>query len=176
MNNIKLKDVLQLSDIVKGIKLNLLPNEYVSAILDTLKSEKENSISVIVNKDGCECDFENTLHADFDEKVFLLESRLFKRADGSMVNSYLELLDENLNIIEGCVDDVWSYADFKEVEDFKADYILDSIKNILGEDSIGWRRIEKDLYVLNKIKDWLNKNEEHIEVLNKIKELESINL
>lgn len=116
MNNVKLKDVLQLNDIVRGIKNNLLPNEYQGAIMDTLKSKKENSISIIVHENGFEYDFENTLHADYDDKVFLLESRLFHRKDGSMENAYLELLDENLNIIEGCVDDVWSYADFHEVE------------------------------------------------------------
>lgn len=116
MNNIRLKDVLQLNAIVSGIKGNLLPNEYESAIMDTLKSEKENSISIIVNEDGFEYDFENTLYADYNEKVFLLESRLFNRIDGSMKNAYLELLDENLNIIEGCIDDVWSYAEFYEVE------------------------------------------------------------
>lgn len=116
MYNVKLKDVLKLNHIVNGIKNNLLPVEYERAIRDTIKSEKENSISIIVYENGFEYDFENTLHADYDDKVFLLESRLFHRKDGSMENSYLELLDENLNIIEGCVDDVWSYADFHEVE------------------------------------------------------------
>lgn len=116
MQNVKLKDVLKLKGIEEGIKANLIKEDYPVAIEKTLNSKKENSISVIVDVNGFECDFENTLHADYDKKVFLLESRLFKRADGSMVNAYLELLDENLNIIKDCVYDVWSYADFKEVE------------------------------------------------------------
>ena len=116
MQNVKLKDVLKLKGIEEGIKANLIKEDYPVAIEKTLNSKKENSISVIVGVNGFECDFENTLHADYDKKVFLLESRLFKRADGSMVNAYLELLDENLNIIEECVDDVWSYADFKVVK------------------------------------------------------------
>lgn len=116
MRNVKLKDVLKLKEVQEGIKANLIKEDYSLAIEKTLNSEKENSTSVVVDVDGFECDFENTLHADYDKKVFLLESRLFKRADGSMVNAYLELLDENLNIIEDCVDDVWSYADFEVVE------------------------------------------------------------
>lgn len=115
MKNIKLKDILKLQGIERGIQVNLLPNEYVSAIEKTLKSEKSNSISVIVFEDGFEYDFENTLHADYSKEVFLLESRLFSRADSSMKNAYLELIDKDLNIIEGCVDDVWSYANFVEV-------------------------------------------------------------
>lgn len=117
MQNVKLKDVLKLKEIEEGIKATLIKEEdYPVAIEKTLNSKKENSISVVADVDGFECDFENTLHADYDKKVFLLESRLFKRADGSMINAYLELLDENLNIIEDCVDDVWSYADFKVVK------------------------------------------------------------
>lgn len=115
MKNIKLKDVLRLKDIENGIKINLLPTEHYSAISDTLNSDKQNSISVIVDENGYEYDFENTLHADYEKKVFLLESRLFSKKDGSMKNAYLEVLDENLNIVNDIIDDVWSYADFKEV-------------------------------------------------------------
>lgn len=32
-----------------------------------------------------------------------------------MINAYLEILDENLNIIEKIVDDVWEYADWEVV-------------------------------------------------------------
>lgn len=116
MKNVKLKDVLKLKKVEEGIKANLIKEDYVEAIDKTLADEKENAISIVVDVDGFKCDFESTLHADYDKKVFLLESRLFRKDDGSMVNAYLELLDENLNVIEDCVDDVWSYADFVVVE------------------------------------------------------------
>lgn len=116
MKNVKLKDVLKLKKVEEGIKANLIKEEYAVSIERTLKNRKENAISVLVVANKEICFFENTLHADYDKKVFLLESRLFRRIDGSMVNAYLELLDENLNVIEDCVDDVWSYADFVVVE------------------------------------------------------------
>lgn len=112
MKKVTLKEVLSMEQIKKGIVDNLCINE--KAIMDTINTGK-NNVSIIVNINGESYDFENTLHVDDEKKVFLLESRLFKKADGSMVNAYVELLDENLNIIEEYVDDVWSYADFKVV-------------------------------------------------------------
>lgn len=114
MKNVKLKEVLKLEEVKEGIKVNLI-EDFEEAIEKTISSDKENSISIIVNVDGVECDFENTLHADYEKNVFLLESRLFNRKDDSMINAYLELLDENLNVIEDYQDDVWEYANFKAV-------------------------------------------------------------
>ena len=87
----------------------------IAAIEETLNSKKENSISVIVDVDGFECDFENTLHVDEVKDCYFLESRLFNRKDGSMINSYLELLNTDGSIKEVYVDDIWDYANWEEV-------------------------------------------------------------
>lgn len=51
-------------------------------------------------------------------------------------------------------------------------YILESIKNILGENSIGWRKVKKNHDVLEETKNWLKENKEYEKVLKKIQEFE----
>ena len=115
MKKLTLKEVLKRQDIMEGIKSNLIREDYLVAIEETLNSKKENSISVIVDVDGFECDFENTLHVDEVKDCYFLESRLFNRKDGSMINSYLELLNTDGSIKEVYVDDIWDYANWEEV-------------------------------------------------------------
>ena len=98
-------DVLNLKPIQKGIEYNLLG--------DKTKEAVENTISL--GKNITSIEFENTLHHDKVKKLYLLESRTFDKLNGAMINAYLEILDENLNIIEKIVDDVWEYADWEVV-------------------------------------------------------------
>lgn len=52
------------------------------------------------------------------------------------------------------------------------DYIMESIKNTLGENSIGWRRVKKNQDLINELKDFLKQKEEYQVILEKIQELE----
>lgn len=116
MEKLTLKHVLKRKEVREGIKSNLLKGAYVEAIDKVLNSKEENSISIIVDLDGIECDFENTLYIDEVKNCYLLESRLFNRKNDTMINSYLELLNNDGSIMDVCIDDVWDYADWKAVE------------------------------------------------------------
>ena len=64
-------------------------------------------------------------------------------------------------------------------------YIMESVKNILGESSIGQKEIEKNLLILDELKRWLQsmiqdgENDDNLDiytlkmVINKIEELEN---
>lgn len=107
-------DVLNLKPIQKGIEYNLLGDKTNEAVESTISLGK-NITSIDINFKDRIVEFENTLHHDKVKKLYLLESRTFDKLDGAMINAYLEILDENLNIIEKIVDDVWEYADWEVV-------------------------------------------------------------
>jgi hypothetical protein len=114
---LKLDKVLVNKKVQENIKsnFNLSKDELEYALVATITNVKDNAISVAITKDGSKYDFENTLHYDVDKQIYLLESRMFG-TDGSMYNSYLEILDKDGNIADiPYVDDVWDYADWKLV-------------------------------------------------------------
>ena len=109
-----LKVVLSNDVIKSGIKSNLLKDDNLVelAVNETLKLNSNiTAIDIVV--DGELANFENTLHYDEDKNVYLLESRLFNDSTGAMIEAYLEIFDENLNILDDCEDCVWEYADWK---------------------------------------------------------------
>lgn len=116
---LNLNVVLNNEKIKEGIKANLLKEDSLveSAITETLKFNNNRvAIDVLVNRELTS--FENTLHYDKSKKVYLLESRLFDDSTGAMINAYLEIFDENLNILDDCEDCVWDYADWKVVSSY----------------------------------------------------------
>ena len=110
-----LYEVLNLKSIQKGIEYNLLGEKTTEAIENTISTGK-NTTSIEINLKDKTVKFENTLHYDKEKKIYLLESRIFNKLDDSMINAYLEILDENLNIIGEIIDDVWEYADWKIIK------------------------------------------------------------
>ena len=118
MKTLTLKQVLSREDIKQGLLSNLFTSsdEVESAVSLVLASDKNNSMSVKTERAGEPVDFENTLHIDNDKKVYLLESRVFFVKNGQLLNAYLEILDENGEIVQDKIDDVWSYADWEVVK------------------------------------------------------------
>ncbi|MBQ8997907.1 MAG: hypothetical protein IJ086_04345 [Clostridium sp.] len=109
-----LKVVLNNNVIKNGIKSNLLKEDSLVelAINETLKLNS-NIAAINIMVDGKLANFENTLHYDEEKNVYLLESRLFDDSTGAMIEAYLEIFDENLNILDDCEDCVWEYANWK---------------------------------------------------------------
>lgn len=116
MKKINLKEILLREDIKISIKENMFfsDQEVNLAIEKTLNDEKDNCISVeVLNKDKL-MKFENTFYIDKENKLYLLESRLFDDGiNGGMKGAYLEVFDENGEIVEEYIDDVWEYADWE---------------------------------------------------------------
>lgn len=116
MKNTKLEQILALNNIRDGIMCNLIQEKNVLdlAIIKTLKLNS-NSASIEFKWNGRSMQFENALYYDEDKKIYLLESRLFDNHNDQMINAYLEILDNNFNIIDEYVDDVWSYTDWNQI-------------------------------------------------------------
>lgn len=114
---LNLKQVLTNKNIQKGIKTNLFTSdkEAQTSIEKTFKINKDNVISIETIRDKKIIDFENTLYLDKIKKSYLLESRVFDKIDGHMINSYLQIFDFEGNFIEDYVDDVWKYANWEIV-------------------------------------------------------------
>ena len=110
-----LYEVLNLKSIQKGIEYNLLGEKTTEAIENTISIEK-NTTSIEINLKDKTVKFKNALYYDEKKKIYLLESRIFNKLDDSMINAYLEILDENLNIIGEIIDDVWEYADWEIIK------------------------------------------------------------
>lgn len=115
MKELTLKDVLKIKTIRDGIKRNLLKTddtlEYgINMILNS--ALKNNYIQAIVNVDGKEYAFRNTLFKNEEGNLYLLESRLFDK-DENMINAYLEIIYSDGKVMEEYIDDVWEYATWK---------------------------------------------------------------
>lgn len=111
----KLKTVLQINEIKKGIQSNLgdiAKIDDMSKYIDETISLNKN-ITKIDIKEGNGFVFECTLHEDAKKKLYLLEARLFAEPEESMVNGYLMVLDSNLNIKNEQCYDVWEIGNWK---------------------------------------------------------------
>ncbi|MBP3917349.1 hypothetical protein [Clostridium sp.] len=113
---ISLKDVLLEKEIKNGIQGDLgnLIHVNMDYYIEETIRQNSNSTSIIIDENG-EYDFECNLHYDDKKDIYLLEARLFRKTDNSMVNSYLGVLNSNLGIIDEEIDDVWEYGEWQEV-------------------------------------------------------------
>ncbi|WP_291566896.1 MULTISPECIES: hypothetical protein [unclassified Clostridium] len=114
-NTLSLKQVLLREDIKENLLTNLFVNktELELAIEKTIEDKKENSISIEINRGEDTLVFENALHVDNSKRIYLLESRLFDKEKDQMLNAYLEIIKMDGTIIQECIDDVWSYANWE---------------------------------------------------------------
>jgi hypothetical protein len=116
MKILNLKEVLSRGDIQENIKGNMFKTdeEVRLAIEETLKSDKNNVISVEAIREEKPMSFENTLHIDKEKQIYLLESRLFDdKGDGQMKGAYLEVFNSDGERVKEYIDDVWEYANWE---------------------------------------------------------------
>ncbi|AIY85203.1 hypothetical protein U729_3191 (plasmid) [Clostridium baratii str. Sullivan] len=105
-----LSNILSKEDIQENINntFNLNNTEY----FNLADKRDTNSIRCITDNKNI---LDIILYKDQEKNEYLLDSRLFDNQMNSMLASYLEILDEDLNITNKCIDDVWIYADWVEV-------------------------------------------------------------
>ena len=82
-------------------------------LVDFIDDNINNNLYVY-NKCIDDYEFENNLHIDKERNIYLLESRLFSKNDGSMYNSYLRAFDDKINTIDEYYDDIWEYAKWEQ--------------------------------------------------------------
>lgn len=106
--------ILDIQEIEEGIK-SLLDRYVENVDSSKIYNKIGNMNCVPFNlelEDGI--NFENNIHYAKDKDCYLLESRLFNDGkDGIMIDAYLMIINSDMTIVEGYVDDVWSYADFE---------------------------------------------------------------
>ena len=108
-----LSNILKNKDIQKNINnsfklndieyLNLADERDINSVRCTTKNN--NILDVI-------------LYEDQETHEYLIDARLFDENMNSMLASYLEILNKDFTIMNKCVDDVWSYADWVEVHNY----------------------------------------------------------
>ena len=109
-----LKDVFKNEIAIIGMKSNLrVSNADIDYVLSKLNNVDFGKDDISVCIDGHWCYFENTLYKDKEVNLYLFESRTFSKSDGSMLGAYLEVFDEQGNLVDECIEDVWSYSNWK---------------------------------------------------------------
>lgn len=106
--------ILDIQEIEEGIK-SLIDNYVEGVNCNKIYEQIKHIDSVPFNleiKEGIS--FENNIRYAKDKDCYLLESRLFNDGkDGAMIDAYLMIINSDMTIVEGYIDDVWSYADFE---------------------------------------------------------------
>ncbi|WP_312286801.1 hypothetical protein [Terrisporobacter sp.] len=112
-----LMDFLVLKTVKEGIKTNLSEKaEIVEQLIHKTSTTQSNSININFTENNQELQIEATLHYGKNKDVYLVEIRLFNTINDSMINAYLGLFRTDLNELEECIDDVWSYDNFEKVK------------------------------------------------------------
>lgn len=105
-----LSNILKNKDIQKNINSSFKLND--TEYLNLVDERDINSVKCITKNKNI---LDIILYEDQETHEYLIDARLFDENMTSMLASYLEILHEDFSIMNKCTDDVWSYADWIEV-------------------------------------------------------------
>lgn len=114
--------IMENEDVRIGIKGNLLLRAIGDTIIDKISQADNDSIIDISIKNRNQTDeeavkfsIESSFYTNETEDKYLIESRLFK-SNNEMNEAYLDVLDENYEVVLDEIDDVWSYDEWNKIK------------------------------------------------------------
>ena len=114
----RLKEVLNLEFVKNGVNSNLISDKEISdKVCEYLIELAENNdgICTKITSLGLDYTVEVALYKGEETKKHLIDIRAFDNVDDSMINAYLEVINDKLEPSDEYIDDVWSYDNWEVI-------------------------------------------------------------